>query len=131
MAEARKSGEGALAEGAERFDRLVRIVKDSQLSRTKAGPKPPITEAFVLSPDEAWAKKYMTQCIGPVCFGPLTEPPPFVNYTAPPLGSVKSHDFSVSEAARTAQRDAKEPIGRAIGKPSRRRTWLGRLLKGL
>ncbi|MDE1987071.1 MAG: hypothetical protein KGL29_11850 [Alphaproteobacteria bacterium] len=130
MAETRKSGEGALAEGAERFDRLARIVKDSQLSRTKAGPKPPITEAYVLSPDEAWAKKYMTQCIGPVCFGPLTEPTPFANFATPPLGSVKSHDFSAPNPAKPAPGAGGGPIGLAIGKPARRQTWLGRLFKG-
>jgi hypothetical protein len=130
MAERHKSSEGPLAEGAERLDRLARIVKDSQLSRTKTGAKAPTTEAFVLSPEEAWAKKYTTQCIGPVCFGPLTEPPPFANFAAPPLGPVKSHGFTASRPAEGTPSARSAPIGLALGKPARKRSWLGRLVKG-
>ncbi|MDE2134115.1 MAG: hypothetical protein KGJ49_05910 [Alphaproteobacteria bacterium] len=109
MAETRKAG-GALLDGAERFDRLARIVKDNQLGRTSTGPRPPVTEAFELSPEDAWSRKYMTQCIGPVCFDPAVEPPVFAKFAAP-----------VEAAANSG------PIGLVIGKPVRRRSWLGRL----
>ncbi|MGC9954411.1 MAG: hypothetical protein ABSD21_09060 [Rhizomicrobium sp.] len=135
MAETRKpGGRGALADGAERFDRLARIVKDNQLSRTKTGQRPPETETFVLSPEDAWAKKYMTQCIGPVCFTveAMAEPPMFAKFTAPP---VQGQGFRASEVAQNAplrRREAADragpgPIGLAIGKPVRARSWLGRL----
>jgi hypothetical protein len=140
MAETRRPGEaprGALADGAERFDRLARTVKDGQLGRTKTDPGPPVTEAFELSPEDAWAKKYMTHCIGPVCFSLEAEPPAFAKFTAPPETSVQSGGFSVT-GPKTAQNppprrpDAADranqgPIGLAIGKPVRARSWLGRL----
>jgi hypothetical protein len=142
MAEAGRPGEaprGALADGAERFDRLARIVKESQLGRTKTDPGPPVTEAFELSPDDAWAKKYMTHCIGPVCFTveAVAEPPAFAKFTAPPEASVQSGGFRAA-GSKTAQnppphrRDTADrvnpgPIGLAIGKPVRARSWLGRL----
>jgi hypothetical protein len=134
MAETRKPGErGVLADGAERFDRLARIVKDNQLSRTKTGPRPPQSEAFVLSPADAWAKKYMTQCIGPVCFSVQGEPPVFAKFTAPPEAAVQSRGLRASQAAQNGpppRREAADrpgPIGLAIGKAARPRSWLGRL----
>src|SRR5262249_7760001 len=65
----RPSRRGALAEAAERFDRIVNIVKDQQLSHTQPGTavRRPESEAYVLSPEEAWSRKYMIQCVGPVC----------------------------------------------------------------
>ncbi len=55
---------GALAEAAERFDRLARVVKDQQLSETRSGPRVALSDTYVASPEEAWAKKFMTQAIG-------------------------------------------------------------------
>ena len=132
MAE-KPSGRGALADGAERFDRLVRVVKDSQLSRTKTGPRPPQSEIFVLSPEDAWAKKYMTQCIGPVCFSVEAEPPVFAKFTAPPEAAMENQGLRASQTAQSAPQpgrgaaDRPGPIGLAIGKPVRPRSWLGRL----
>jgi hypothetical protein len=128
---------GALADGAERFDRLVRTVKDSQLGRTKTDPGPPVTEAFELSPVDAWAKKYMTRCIGPVCFTVEAEPPVFAKFASPTEASVQT-GASRTAGPKTAQnppprrRDTADranpgPIGLAIGKPVRGRSWLGRL----
>ncbi|MGA7675589.1 MAG: hypothetical protein WCA78_11190 [Rhizomicrobium sp.] len=138
MAETRKPGErGSLVDGAERFDRLARIVKDNQLSRTRTGPRPPATETFTLSPEDAWAKKYMTQCIGPICFDLAAEPPVFAKFTAPPVTSAQSLGFratgpqkapSLPPRPREApQRASAAPIGAAIGKPFRAHSWLGRL----
>jgi hypothetical protein len=142
MAETRRPGEaprGALADGVKRFDRLARTVKDSQLGRTKTDPGPPVTEAFELSPEDAWAKKYMTRCIGPVCFTveAMAEPPVFAKFTVPPEASVHSGALLAAglETAQnppprrrdTADRANPGPIGLAIGKPVRARSWLGRL----
>lgn len=140
MAETRRPGKAphrALADGAERFDRLARSVKNSQLGRTKTDPGPPVTEAFELSPEDAWAKKYMTHCIGPVCFAVEAEPPVFARFTPPPEASVQSGGYR-APGPKTAQnppprrRDTADranpgPIGLAIGKPVRARSWLGRL----
>lgn len=123
MAEPRNPG-GRLAEGAARLERLARIVKDSQLARTKAKAGPAVTEAFVLSPEEAWAKKYMTHCIGPVCFEAPAEPSVFAKYAAQPSKPAASQGYS-TETAPAPPRDA-GPIGLAIGKPPRR-SWVGRL----
>ena len=143
MAETRRPGEaprGTLADGAERFDRLARKVKDSQLRRTKTDPGPRVSEAFELSPEDAWARKYMTRCIGPVCFTveAMAEPPVFAKFTVPPEASVHGSDpwRPGSKAARDsppprveeAERASPAPIGLAIGKPVQRRSWLVRLI---
>ena len=127
---------GPLAEGAARFDRLVRTVKDGQLARTKTGLNQPPTEAFVLSPEEAWAKKYMPHCIGPVCYGPITAAglPSFARAGAPPAESPRTHGFvapaAAAKALKTTSASVLEAIGRVIGKPTKPRSWLGRLFRG-
>ncbi len=133
MAETRKAG-GALLDGAERFDRLARIVKDNQLGRTSTGPRPPVTEAFELSPEDAWSRKYMTQCIGPVCFDPAAEPPVFAKFTAPPEATAQNRGYGTAEPRRVRSASPKGrepansgPIGLVIGKPIRPHSWLGRL----
>ena len=142
MAEQHKSGDaphGTLAEGAERLERLVLGLKDNQLARTrtKAGLQPPVSQAFVFSPDEAWAKKYMTHCIGPVCFPAAgTDIPAFAKFSAKPAPQAANQGFQVAPAnyhpaphKQTLQADF-GTLGGAIGKPVRRRSWLGRLLRG-
>jgi hypothetical protein len=124
-----------LAEGAERFDRLARILKDNQLAKTRGKPAvtPPLSEVFVLSPDEAWAKQYMTQCIGPVCFTQAATPPGFAKFPAippqaPPRSSaVEARSERPATSGKPAARQPSEPIGRVIGKPVRPRSWLARL----
>src|SRR5258706_8855544 len=79
---------GALAEAADRFDRLVRGVKDQQLSETRSGPRIALTDSLVASPEEAWARNFMTQSIGPAVGGgqsPLL--PSFAPVDALPLAS--------------------------------------------
>jgi hypothetical protein len=142
MAETRrpdKAARGALAAGVERFDRLARNVKNSQLARTKTGAGPPATEAFERSPEDAWAKKYMTHCIGPICFTveALAEPPVFAKFTVPPQAPVQSGGYRAagpqtaqnppSRGRPAAEPASRGPIGLAIGKPVRRRFWLDRL----
>jgi hypothetical protein len=129
---------GPLAEAADRLDRVVSIVKDQQRARTNSGERPKDSEVFVLSPEEAWSKKYMIQCVGPVCTIRPTEEgalllPRFA--PAPPVKQVaasleiapqKAPDV-MGERARPRQKAAPEPIGLAIGKPVRKRSLLGRL----
>ena len=129
---------GPLAEAAERLDRVVSIVKDQQRARTNSGERPKDSEVFVLSPEEAWSKKYMIQCVGPVCTIRPTEqgalllprfaPAPPVKQAAASLeiAPQKAPDLMV-ERVRPRQKAAPEPIGLAIGKPVRKRSLLGRL----
>ena len=135
-----RSRGGPLAEAAERLDRVANVVKDQQLARTRSGARKPESEAFVLSPEEAWSKKYMIQCVGPVCTvrptaeGALLLP----RYTPPPVRSTApSHAVSAAKPAPAplrvqnppVRKSAAEPIGLAIGKPVRKRGWLGRLFR--
>ena len=123
-----EKGRGPLADGVERFDRLVRIVKDSQLGRF--APKSGAGETFVLSPEDAWAKKYMTRCIGPVCYSVEAEAPVFAKFAVPPEPAAEGRALRAPAKAVSPpprQEAVEGPIGLAIGKPVRRRSWLGRL----
>ena len=129
---------GPLADAAERLDRVISIVKDQQRARTNSGERPKECEVFVLSPEEAWSRKYMIQCVGPVCTVRPTEEgalllPRFAS--APPAKRAEvSREFAPQkapevrvEASRRPPKAAPEPIGLAIGKPVRKRSLLGRL----
>ena len=127
-----------LADGAERFDRLARSVKNSQLGRSKTDPGPPVTEAFERSPEDAWAKKYMTHCIGPVCYTveAMSEPPVFAKFAAPETsarsGALQAAGPLTAQSPPPSGREASAPagpgpIGLAIGKPVRAGFRLGRL----
>jgi hypothetical protein len=130
----RPSRRGALAEAAERFDRIVNIVKDQQLSHTQSPPvRRPESEAYTLSPEEAWSRKYMIQCVGPVCtIRPTAEGalllPRFM--PAPPVRQA-SQIREIAPApqpqavGRPGRRAEPEPIGLLIGKKVRRRGLLG------
>ena len=134
----RPSRRGALAEAADRLDRIVNIVKDQQLSQTQSGTvRRPESEAYVLSPEEAWSRKYMIQCVGPVCtIRPTAEGalllPRFV--PGPPVRQASqireiAPAPQVSAAARPGRSADSEPIGLLIGKKVRRRGLLGRLFR--
>jgi hypothetical protein len=128
-----QSARGALAEAAERLDRIARVVKDQQLSETR-GPRSALSETFVASPEEAWAKKFMTQAIGPANTT-LTMPtaPGFVPVGQAPLAS---HGF-VATAAPVAKSPAEAIGDMRLGAPpardlprARKRSFLGWLLLG-
>jgi hypothetical protein len=135
-----KPRSGPLADAAERLDRVVSTVKDQQRARTESGARPPESEAFVLSPEEAWSKKYMIQCVGPVCTVRPTEAgalllPRFAPAPAPQaaasleIAPQKAPEVRLEPAAPRGRKAAPEPIGLAIGKPVRKRSWLGRLFR--
>ncbi|MDE2183043.1 MAG: hypothetical protein KGJ78_08475 [Alphaproteobacteria bacterium] len=110
-----KTARAPLAEGAERFARIVRSVKESQRARTGAPVLAPGSDTYTLSPEEAWARKYTTHCIGPVCYPPLPQAP-FARQGEPP----KIRDRAVP----VEERPQLQSIGQTIGKPLRR-SWLG------
>jgi hypothetical protein len=137
---------GPLADAAERLDRVINVVKDQQLARNQSGVRRPESEAFVLSPEEAWSKKYMIQCVGPVCtVRPTAEGalllPRFA--PAPPRAAMPTMEFAPAAVPapaasvpvapappQTARREAGPGhIGALLGKPPRK-SFLGRLLGG-
>ncbi len=134
----RPARRGALAEAADRLERIVNIVKDQQLSQSQSGAvRRPDSEAYVLSPEEAWSKKYMIQCIGPVCtIRPTAEGalllPRFM--PAPPAReAAQIREIApapqVQAATRPGRKAEPDAIGLLIGKKVRRRGLLGRLFR--
>lgn len=151
-----KPRSGALADAAERLERVASVIKDNQLQRIQeGGARRPESEAYVSSPEEAWSKKYMIQCVGPVCTmrptdeGALLLPrfqpgPEIVTGPAPeavlaPVSKAEASAAQMAEIARVlatepapkpVRRGARaqaEPIGLAIGKNVRKRSLLGRM----
>ena len=133
---------GALADGAERLGRVASVVKDQQIARNQSGGRPPESDVFTLSPEEAWSKKYMIQCVGPVCTiqpradaaalllprfapGQATAQAPQTVALAPQNPSALKTESPV----RPSRKAAAEPIGLMIGKPVRKRSLIGRLFR--
>jgi len=117
---------GSLADGADRFDRLIKGVKDRQLSEVLNAPAPKaIGTAFAVSPEEAWSRKFRTAGIGP-----QTDP-------APQMPSIDLAAPFAGEAFRPAMTGEPGetrplPIGQTLARPAqeRRRSWVGRFFFG-
>jgi len=134
---------GALADAADRLGRVASVVKDQQIARNQSGSRPPESEVFTLSPEEAWSKKYMIQCVGPVCtiqptadaaalLLPRFAPGPVAVAQASQSAAVEPQGPSAAKAEmplRPSRKAAAEPIGLAIGKPVRKRSLIGRLFR--
>ncbi|MEJ1969878.1 MAG: hypothetical protein WDN03_14770 [Rhizomicrobium sp.] len=117
---------GSLSEGAERLERLIKGVKDRQLSELHNAPSPKaVTSAFAVSPEEAWSRKFMTTDIGPQEFA--APQMPSIGLAAP-LGGQPFRAAPAREPAPGALRPA--TIGQALARPARRRSWLGRFFFG-
>ena|SRR5215469_1660486 len=143
MSEQSRAGatRNALAEAADRFDRIARVVKDQQLSETRSGPRIALTETYTASPEEAWAKKFMTQAIGPAT---TTFSAPAVPVVAAPIPPAFSQGFSSSleQASAEPRKEATTSfrpggdlrLGSALQvervPPQGKRTWIGWLLLG-
>ena len=94
-------------------------------------------------PEEAWTRKYMIQCVGPVCtvrptdagalLLPRFQPVPEVQATAPAPTLAQIQTVEIAPAAQPAKaprgraKAQAEPIGVLIGKPARKRSLLGRV----
>lgn len=140
MAEHRSS----FADGAERLERLIRGVKDRQFSEVRTAPEPKsVSNAFAVSPEEEWSRKFMTAGIGPHDFKPVKMPTLPVAAAAQPLRPApKTLEPAMAQvtsrpAPKLAAKPARspgaarpEPIGHAIAKPVRQRGWFGRLVRG-
>jgi hypothetical protein len=132
------SSAGSLAEGADRLDRLIRGVKDRQLSEVANVPVPKgVSTAYAVSPEEEWSRKFMTAGIGPMEFKPIQMP--VVPIAAPvSAASWKPQPVAASPAPKEVQPAIETPaaavrpgsIGAVLAKPDRRRSWFGRLVRG-
>jgi hypothetical protein len=125
---------GALADGAEKFDRIARVQKTPKSPRSPSQNAP---EMIGVSPDEIWAKSYMTYAIGskaepPVVagFAPVAHLVTMPKFVMPsePLMPKTAEVFAKQEAP--TQIAPSGPIGVRIGKPVRKRSWLGRVFLG-
>ncbi|GEM_PF-1522688 len=126
----------AFSDAADRLGRVASIVKDQQLARTQSGVRAPENEAYVSSPEEAWTRKYMIQCVGPVCtvrptdagalLLPRFQPVPETQTAAPQTVEI-APAAQPAKAPRGRAKAQAEPIGVLIGKPVRKRSLLGRV----
>jgi hypothetical protein len=123
---------GALAEAAEKFDRIARALTTPPSAEKPSGE----SRMIAVSPDEVWARNYMTYAIGA-----KAEPPvvagfaPVAHLVSMPKFVVPSEPIVPKTAEIVATAPEAEvipsgPIGIRIGKPVRRRSWLGRLFLG-
>lgn len=129
----------AFAEGAARFAEIARTVKAQQVAEqqeTTAPARPMAADA----PDEVWARKFMSQGIGPAGSDPATARAPV--WHAPAMVP----DFSAFWQARVRQREFspkrdlglpprpgmdRVSLGGRLGKDEPpRRSWLARLFRG-
>jgi hypothetical protein len=127
----------AFSDAADRLGRVASIVKDQQLARTQSGVRAPESEAYVSSPEEAWTRKYMIQCVGPVCtvrptdagalLLPRFQPVPEAQAAAPQTVEIAPAAQQPAKAPRGRAKAQAEPIGVLIGKPVRKRSLLGRV----
>ena len=121
---------GALSEGAERLQRVVLTVKARQLAETRNAPVlKPASDGFGFSPDEIWSKNYMTVGIGPSVHRTSTLPAGSNAFrlTEQPIGAAKLPPPLMRSAENSPRHVT---IGEALAKPVRRRSWLGRLVRG-
>jgi hypothetical protein len=119
----------ALADGAERLARLARTVREQQIADAQGITALPVTNVYSLSPDEVWSKKYMSQGIGPMldCVRPGGACPMPFTVDVPAVVAAAS---APAMAADKAAGPGYPQIGQAIGKPYRKRSWVGRALRG-
>jgi hypothetical protein len=129
---------GALAEGAARLDNIARSAKTQ--------PANPVSIAdengrvLAISPDEMWARNYMSHGIGPkleasplLGMAPvahLVSMPKFVPPTELRSEPIVTKTAPIVEKAAAPDLKPTGPIGAHIGKPMRKRSWLGRVLLG-
>jgi hypothetical protein len=127
---------GALAEGAERLDRIARSAKTQP-----ASPAPGADDSgrvLAISPDEMWARNYMSHGIGPqleasplLGMAPvahLVSMPKFIPPTELRPEPIVTRTTAIAE--KVSDLKPSGPIGTSIGKPMRKRSWLGRVLLG-
>lgn len=137
-----RSRSGAFADAADRLGRVASAVKDQQIARNQSGGvRLSESEVYVQSPEEAWTRKYMIQCVGPVCTIQPTDAAAMLLPRFTPAPAMKQASQYVTVAPQkppenvgassmpASRREASGPIGLAIGKPVRKRSLIGRLFR--
>lgn len=109
----------SFADAAERFANIARQIKAEQRMRTGAMIPPAAPEPVASHPQAAWNRKHAAIAVRPG--RPIATPKPF-------LGASQSRDTEI--AIPPAPPVDSGPIGLAIGKPVRRKSWLRRLVRG-
>jgi hypothetical protein len=124
-----KPARSALADGAARFDVLAKDLKARQIAESHGGVVSTDYVRTAVSPDEEWARNFMTQGIGP---RPELQPVqsimpspamPGVVFDLTPPQAVAPKSVLPSDGFSAAH------MGSVLGKPAPRRSWLGRMLK--
>lgn len=127
---------GALAEGAARLDSIARSAKTQPANTAPTADDS--GRVLAISPDEMWARNYMSHGIGPKLeASPLLGMAPVAHLVSMPKFVPPAElrpESVVTKAAPVAERamapDMNGPIGAHIGKPMRKRSWLGQMLLG-
>lgn len=114
----------ALSDGAARFDTVARDVKSRQFAQTRGSAAAELP-GLAVSPDEAWARSFASQGIGP-----QPEMMRITGFQPPPMPSV-SLEFARSAPALAAAEPTVVPagIGGRLGKAEPRRSLLARLFR--
>ncbi|MBI3678620.1 MAG: hypothetical protein HY243_18575 [Proteobacteria bacterium] len=127
----------SLSEGAARFAAIARSAHGQPLDNSKVCTDPDRCSTLI-SPDEIWARQFMTQGIGPLTernsiakMPPMSSSFAMQSFTLAKSGEVKTH--AISQHPQQAAAPGKlDPIGVEIGRMKRqpRRSWLSRFFFG-
>ena len=124
-----KGPRSSFAENAERLDFAVREINNKQLADVQGVPQQlPIKGP---SAAETWSRNYMTQSLGPRAgvLGPGSMTP--VPHSTFVLADVSPPRVPAPNEFKRADAIDRAPMHVRIGKTEgRRRSWLGRLLRG-
>jgi hypothetical protein len=130
------SAHGAFADSMERLDQIVRSVKLQQIAEQQGPVQAASNRMNAISPDEAWARQFSNQCIGPVCFGPAPKiemPMPLANvmqsFSAERASAYAPASASKSEVPALSVTRNDAPMGASIGRARGKRSF-GRWLLG-
>lgn len=131
---------GALAEGAARLDSIARSSMTQPAGNAAGNRIEDDSRVLAISPDEMWARNYMSHGIGPkleasplLGIAPvahLVSMPKFVPATELRPEPIVTKSAPVAEQPMILNVKHSGPIGVQIGKPMRKRSWLGRMLLG-
>jgi hypothetical protein len=119
----------SFTENAERLEEAARAIKNKHLADVQGVP--PQAARTGLTAEESWSKNFMTQGISPRA-GVVSAS----NMTPMPHSTFVMAEFAPPRVARPEEFKRASPIERApmnmrIGKKEeRKRSWLGRLLRG-
>jgi len=119
------------AEATERMDRFIQEVKARQFAATGAKLPPGPPPRPVLGPDEDWQTRYAFRSIRSLKRGESTAPMP--QFVAPPQPERPRFPDTLPPEKVSGPVPRKlntGHIGATLGKPGKKRGFLGRLLRG-